>query len=94
MATLTNAQKKFLQRIERSKGTVWFRRNLNTEKEQCFVGTKRVDPRVFFFFYSMGYLAVLYHTVKRVYEYYDLRIVEYKLEDYLDDFKTPYVVPE
>jgi hypothetical protein len=94
MAKLTDAQRRFLKQIEKSNGNVYFRRKLNTEKEQCFIGSKRVNPRVFFFFYSMGYLEVLYHTVKRVYEYYDLRIVKYKLDEYLEDYQTPYVIPE
>lgn len=85
MRKLTKAQQEFLTRIEKSRGEIYFRRNLKTEKEQCFIGTKRIHPGVFFFFIGIGYLELETRFEGRVWEYYYQRCCIWKLNDYLSE---------
>ncbi len=93
MAKLTKAQQAFIDYMDKNRGAIYFRRD-EKEKEQCFVGKKRINSRIFFFFYDMGYLRVADRTEGRKYEYFYMEAVPHKLDEYLQDFKEPYVVPE
>jgi hypothetical protein len=95
MAKLTKAQNEFLDKIQRYKGDVYFRReNDQDDKEQCFIGSHRVNSRVFFFFFEIGYLSLSETYTGRKYTYYYMHTLLYKLNEYLEDFKQPYVVSE
>jgi len=93
MAKLTKAQQSLLDYMEKTRGEIYFRRD-KKDKEQCFIGRKKVNSRVFFFFYDMGYFDLESRTEGRKYEYFYMGIKAYKLQEYLDDFKMPYCVPE
>lgn len=82
MAKLTKAQQAFLDYIDNHRGHIYFTRELKTEKEKCFVGTKQVNDKVFFFFYDIGYLELSDKFEGRKYEYFYMRCVEWKLNDY------------
>lgn len=94
MAKLTTAQKLLIKKIKKS-NNVYFKRRLNSDKnEQCFVGKNRVNSRVFFFLFNIGFISVTNNYVFKEWDFYIMRIVQYKLDEYLEDYKTPYVIPE
>lgn len=94
MAKLTKAQQSFLNYIDKYRGSIYFTREIKTEKEKCFVGRKSINEKVFFFFYDMGYLELDYKWDGRKYEYFYMKCCLYKLNDYINDFKPPYCPPE
>lgn len=94
MGKLTTAQSKIVTQIKRYGSFPWFKRSLKTGKEKCFIGTKKVSNSAFFFFVEIGYFEPSIHSEKRMYEYYDMRIASYKLNEFLNDFNVPYVIPE
>lgn len=93
MAKLTKAQQAFVDYIDKHRGSIFFTRD-KKDKERCFVGKKRIDSRVFFFFFDIGYLSLNSTKSGRVYEYFYMTVVNYKLEEYLEDFTQPIYIPE
>ncbi len=94
MAKLTKVQSDLIKKIERTRD-IYFKRPIDSEsKEQCFVGRNRVNNRVFFFLYDIGFLRTSHNWRGRKWEYYYMDKVQYKLEEYLEDFQKPYVIPE
>lgn len=94
MAKLTKAQAAMAKKLERTRQSIYLRRKLGHDKEECFIGRKKVHAGVFMFFFSMGYLALTDRVETKKYDYCYLRVVKYKLDEYLADFQMPYVVPE
>jgi hypothetical protein len=70
MAKLTKAQQVFIGNLNKWRGGVYFRRDIKTEKEQCFIGSHRVSSRIFFFFFDMGYLDLQSKSEGKKYEYF------------------------
>jgi hypothetical protein len=81
---LTKAQSHFLNRVQKTRQSVYFRRVIKTGKEECFIGRQRIHPRVWFFFFNIGYLSLSGKTETRLFEYYYMTIKAYKLDEYLD----------
>jgi hypothetical protein len=80
---LTDEQKKLFDYIEKKLPDVYFRRNKEGE-EQCFVGSKRVDDGLFFFFYGIGYFQLSGKSETKMYEYFYMDVLTYKIDEYLD----------
>jgi hypothetical protein len=84
MPKLTPAQNQVYHKSQKN-SDIYFRRNLKTGKEQCFIGSVRINPRVWFFFYSMGYFSLQSKSEGKKWDYYYMCLKHYKLDEYLEE---------
>lgn len=85
MPKLTKAQERVYKLSQKPGREIYFRRFLKSGKEQCFIGKIRVDPRVWFFFFEIGYFKLAGQSQGKKYDYYFMCLSLYKLEEYIDN---------